>query len=173
MTLTGDWHKVTDRFGNIGRRLRESCGDAMSESIALVEKTVVKHIDDQDLPWPPLSEKYARYKERTRSGKWRRKRRKAGLSSPRRLSEKMLIATGAYRNAITSHKISPFEGEVGVSRQEAYSGGEKIANIGQIMEEGTRDGRIPARPHWEPSAEEVEGKIEKRFEKALAEAFDV
>jgi len=173
MMLIGDWNRVTDRLGNIGRRIKDSCGDAMSEGIALIEKTVVKHIDNQDLDWPPLSDKYARYKERTRSGKWRRKRRKAGKSSPRRLSEKMLIATGAYRNAITSHKISPFHGEVGVSRQEAYDDGEKIANIGQIMEEGTRDGRIPARPHWEPSAEAVESKIEKRFEKALAEVFDV
>lgn len=171
--LIGDWNRVVDRLGNIGARIRETCGAAMSESIALVEKTVVKHIDNQDLGWPPLSKKYARYKERTRSGKWRRKRLKAGKATPRRLSEKMLIATGAYRNAITSHKISPFEGEVGVSRQEAYDDGEKIANIGQIMEEGTRDDRIPARPHWEPSAEEVEGKIEKLFEKGLVKAFNV
>ena len=173
MSLTGDWDKITDRLSNAAGRLKKSCNAGMSESIALIEKTVVKHIDDQDLNFAPLSKGYARYKERTRSGKWRRKRKKGGKSSPRRLSEKTLIATGAYRNAITSHKISPFDGEVGVSRQEAYDGGEKIANIGQILEEGTRDGRTPPRPHWEPSAKEVEDKIAKIFEKKLIEVFSV
>jgi hypothetical protein len=171
--LTGDWNKVRELLHKLGSRIENEGQKATAESLQLIEKTVVGHIDRQDLPWKPLSRAYARYKARTRSQSWRRRRLKADKQNPRGLSENILVATGAYREAITSFQTSSFEGEVGVSRQESYAGGEKIANIGAVLELGTRDQTIPARPLWEPSAKEVEDKVIGNFEKALEEALNV
>lgn len=171
--LTGDWNKVQRLLSGLASKIKAEMGKTTAESLQLIEKTAVGHIDKQDLPWPPLSRAYARYKERTRSGKWRRRRSKTGRANPRSLSEKTLIATGAYRQAITSYQTSVYSGEVGVSRHEAYDDGEKIVNIAAVHEMGTRDKRIPARPLWEPTAKELEEKITKNFLRAAERALNV
>lgn len=171
--LTGDWDKVKKMLSEFGSRLQAEADKATAENLQLVEKTVVGHIDKQDLNWAPLSKNYARYKARTRSAKWRRKRLKGGKSNPRRLSEKTLVATSAMRNAITSYRTSPYSGETGISRRKSYADGEKMVNIMLVQELGTKDKKIPARKLWEPSAKEVEGKIVKRFSEAVEKALNV
>lgn len=171
--LTGDWNKAQQLLSKLASRLKAEMSKTTAESLQLIEKTAVGHIDKQDLPWPPLSRAYARYKERTRGGKWRRKRLKAGKANPRSLSEKILVATGTMRQAITSYQTGPYSGEVGVSRHESYDDGEKVVNIAAVHEMGTRDKRIPARPLWEPTAKEVEEEVTKNFLRAAERALNV
>ena len=171
--LTGSWAEVERLLGDLGSRLRAEAGKATAENLQLIEKTVVRHLDRQDLPWPPLSPAYRRYKERTRSPRWRQRRLRSGRSNPRSLSEKTLIATGAMRNAITSYQTGPYSGEVGISRQESYAAGEKLVNVAWVHERGSRDKTIPARPLWEPTAEELQAKLARRYAGALRRALDV
>ena len=171
--LTGDWNKVQRLLGRLASRIKAEMSKTTAESLQLIEKTAVSHIDKQDLPWRPLSRAYAIYKKRTRSGKWRRKRLKGGKTNPRSLSEKILVATGTYRQAITSYQTGIYSGEVGVSRHERYDDGGKVVNIGTVHEMGTRDRRIPARPLWDPTAKEIEEEITKNFLRATERALNV
>jgi hypothetical protein len=79
------------------------------------------------------------------------------------------------RQAITSYQQGIFAGEVGVSRQKEYKGKEgiKIANIGAIHELGSRDGRIPKRPLWEPTVEEVKDKVLEKYRRVAEKLIDV
>jgi len=172
--LKGDWHKVEKMLGQIAPKLQSEAEKATAESLQLIEKTVVGHLDNQDLNWPPLAEGTMVRKLQSQNPKLRRRKIRAGRKvSSRRLSEKILIATGAYRNAITSYQINPYSGEVGVARNETNKDGEEIVNIGMVHEDGTRDGRIPARELWEPSAKEVEDDIVNNYEKAAKRALNV
>ena len=155
--LTGDWEGVQKRLRNLATGLESNVRQATAKNIAMVESTVVGHLQSQDLDWAPLSKGYADYKARTRDRKWRSRRRKSGVRVPRRLSEKSLIATGRFMKAITSHQLSPFMGEIGVKKTRKYAGGEKIANIGAMLEDGTS--KMPARKLWKPSLDEIEKDV--------------
>jgi hypothetical protein len=169
--LTGDWEGVKRRLRRVAEKLEAEASQATSKGLALIEKTALGHLDEQDLNWEPLSEKYARYKARTRSRKWRRRRLTAGKENPRSLSPKILIATATYRQAITSYKTSPYSGEVGVSRQETNKDGTKLVNIGKFHEEGTKN--MPQRELWGPTADELEDKILKNYQGAVRKLIDV
>ena len=173
--LQGDWDKVQRKLSSIADQIETEAKQATAESLALIETTVLDHLKNQDLSWKPLSGKYADYKKQTRKASWRRKRKKAGLNVPRRLSEKTLIATAAMLQAITSYQQGSFACEVGVSRQKEYKGkdGIKIANIGAIHELGSRDGRIPKRALWEPTAEEVKERVLEKFKRVTEKLIDV
>jgi len=155
--LTGDWEGFKRRLTGLSKRLLTEVGRATAENLQLTESTVVGHLVKQDLRWKPLSKRYRRYK--------------LGRKKGGRLSEKTLIATGKYRQAITSEQLSPFEGVVGVKKTVAYRGGEKVANIGLVHEFGTKDRRVPARPLWRPTVEEVEEEVIRNYEKALQKAL--
>jgi hypothetical protein len=171
--LIGNWDRVMLKIKRLSDDLKAEIGLSTAQSLQRIEKRAVGHINKQDLKWAPLSPAYKRYKERTRDAGWRRRRKKAGKTMPRRLSEKILIATGEYRKAITSHQLDPFSGEVGVSRQEKYNGpgGAEIADIGIMLEEGTS--QMEARPLWEPTADEMQEEVSKRFIRAVEKALDV
>jgi hypothetical protein len=163
--LTGDWDRVTRMLGEIGTKLKAESQKATVNSLNLIEKTAVGHIDKQDLNWAPLAESTMRQKLRSQNPARRRKRRKQGKTASR-LSEKILVATGAYRNSISSFATSAFSGEVGVARVETSADGESMVNIGAVQELGSRDGRIPARELWRPTAEEVEERVINNYLKA-------
>jgi hypothetical protein len=170
VSLVGDWDKVVRRIESLSDDLKKEIGQSTAVSLQQIEKAAVGHIDKQDLPLAPLSPAYARYKARTRNASWRRRRGRAGKDSPRRLSEKTLVATGAFRQSITSYQLSPFEGEVGVSRQESYSGGEKIADIGTMLSTGTS--KMPARDIWQPTADEMAEKVTNNFVRAARKVLN-
>lgn len=161
MSLIGDWAKVRDKLQHLSDDLKAEIGHSTAKSLAQIERCAVGHINKQDLDLAPLSPKYAAYKARTRNKTWRRRRSKAGKENPRSLSEKILVATGAFRQSITNYQTGPFSGEVGVSRQESYADGEKIANIGIMLSTGTKN--MPARDIWEPTAKEMAPKVTENF----------
>jgi hypothetical protein len=155
--LTGDWEGFKKRLNTFSRRLVTNVERATAENLQMVEAAVVGHLVSQDLRWKPLSARYLK--------------RKLGKKTGGRLSEKILIATGQYRRSITSEQFNPFEGVVGVKKTQKYAGGEKVANIGLVHEFGTRDRRIPARPLWKPTTEELEERVVENYGKALKGAL--
>jgi hypothetical protein len=153
MSLTGDWGRLNGFLSGFDRKFIAAIDRATGENIKLGERTVVMHLKSQDLGWKPLTDRYRRRKRRFKRGG--------------RLSEKTLIATATYFKSITAEKFSPFEGAVGVLRQARYQRGEKIANIAMVHEFGTKNRRIPARPLWKPSLEEITDKVLNNYDKAV------
>ena len=93
--------------------------------------------------------------------------------SAKQSSEKILVDTATYRNSISAFVTSAFSGEVGVARNEVSANGENLVNIAVIHEDGSRDGRIPARKLWEPTAEEVEEQVVNNYMNAGKRALRV
>lgn len=133
---------------------------ATQRNLALVERTVKRHLRNQDLGWKELSPAYSKRKRRTGAGK----------GGGRRLSEKTLIATGTLLRSITSEMTGINEGAVGVLRSSRYTDGERIANIAAVHEYGSRDGRIPARPLWDPTAKETSDDCRRNWLAATRKA---
>jgi len=168
-----DFDDAKRYMSNLHNNIVEEIGKATAKNVRLAEDTVRGHLRSQDLSWKPLSPDYAEAKARTRAGKRsyfrgaRRGRRAARRKGGKRLSEKTLIATSQYFNSITSEIISPYEAGVGVARRKRYKGGEKIANIALVHEYGSKDGKIPARPLWRPTADEIAGRCQDNWLRAV------
>ncbi|MBA7707941.1 hypothetical protein ES703_116825 [subsurface metagenome] len=132
--LFGDWDKITQ----LGSRMQTAvlqAGERLLESIGEdLEGTVRGHMQSQDLGWPPL-------KPKTLAAKL-----KHGLS------EKILIRTSHYFQAITHEVTPPFRVDVGVKRGED-------ADIAAIHEFGAPRAGIPPRPLWKTSVAEVEARL--------------
>ena len=148
--LFGDWNKVNRFMRTMNPRFVAAMSKATSDNLALAERTVVHHLRNQDLRWKRLNRDYLKRK------------RRLGLS------EKTLIATGTYFKNITSVKDSPFEGAVGVLRTAKNRKGGSVANLAKVHEFGTRNKRIPKRPLWEPSTEEIADEALRNYDKAMA-----
>jgi hypothetical protein len=103
------------------------------------------HLQNQDLGWQPLSDRYLKLKMKQRKGK-------------RRLSEKTLIATSSYFQSITS-KVLGRRVLIGVMRGVRNDDGQEIANIAKIHEYGSTARNIPARPLWQPTLEELKNYV--------------
>jgi hypothetical protein len=122
------------------------------------EKKAVMHLRNQDLGWKPLSERYRKRKtgerSRTRNDGGRDKRFK-------KMSEKILIATSSYLQAITSW-VKKETVYVGVKRGVTNENGQEIGNIAKVHEYGSVAKNIPARPLWKPTFEEMQIEIKNR-----------
>lgn len=134
----GDWKTIAKMV----RNLRKDFKEARKKSLKAVgDKTLSElrgHIERQDLPWKPLSEKYLR--------------QKAAKSQPL----DTLYATGQLRDSITIiHK----EGKVfiGIPKgARTKDGGDDLTIIAAVHEFGS-DGRgIEARPLFQPTFADVQ-----------------
>lgn len=122
------------------------------------EKKAVLHLRNQDLNWKPLSERYRKRKTGERS----RTRNDGGRDRRfKKMSEKILIATSSYLQAITSW-VQKETAYIGVKRGVKNKDGQEIGNIAKIHEYGSIARNIPARPLWKPTFEEMQSEIKNR-----------
>lgn len=116
------------------------------------QKLLIAHIDNQDLNWIPLSEKYLQ------------KKKKEGLQT------NIWEATSDLKKAIA---ISQFDKSVaiGVLKGRKNREGEDLALIASVLEYGSAKRNIPARPLFRYTAEELKSYIKEKkpFYKILFE----
>jgi len=140
--LTGDWDLLSSKLGSLARDLKKETGRQIGRSLKKVERTVLAHIDDQDLDWEELTPAYADQKAR------------------KGLSPDILRATNEMYQNITTNQPSDFEGMVGVTRGAKTDDGDEVTDIALIHEQPEDDGTvIPARKLWQPTYEELQGEL--------------
>jgi hypothetical protein len=137
-------------FDEVARLLRDFANNI--ENIAVEplrqigmegERLAKEHMVNQDLGWTPLNADYL-------------KRKTTPVKGKRRKSEKILIASSSYLQAITSVATRK-QVFVGVLRGVRNDEGQEIANIARIHEYGSTKRKIPARPLWRVVAQELSG----------------
>jgi len=140
--LFGDWDRLGKKLSRIGGELKTETGRRIGRSLKKVERTVLSHIDNQDLNWKPLTDQHADRKK------------KKGLSPDiLRASNKM------YQN-ITTHQAEAWSGMVGVTRGVKTADGEDVTDIALIHEQPDDDGGvIPARKLWQPTFEALQDEL--------------
>nr|BDD48157.1 hypothetical protein 1 [bacterium] len=152
--LTGEWKGFENDLVRLKTTLLTKLKLATVQNAEITKKSVVKHLQNQDLGWDKLSKKYLARKK------------KQGLSTA------TLIATSQLMQSITtqasSNKMSAF---VGVLRTAKRRGGGKAVLIAAIHEFGSKRRKIPARPLFRPTLQEVKPQIANRYREALNEAL--
>jgi hypothetical protein len=138
---TGDWEKARALLTGLKEEIDIACDQTLMQ-IGLKGEAIVKgHISNQDLPWRKLSSRHKANK--IRKGQ----------------SEKIYVATSTYFQSITSWYESKKAAYIGVKRGIMHKDGDgnsvEVANIGAVLEYGSRSGRIKPRPLWRPSRKEL------------------
>lgn len=136
LSKTGDWGLVGRAIGAMSSEAKKAQQLSLKRFGLKWEATAKSHLTAQDLRHKPLNPKYVAQKL------------KKGFS------DKILIASGTYFQSISSF----VEGDTvfaGVKRDATDKNGVPIADIAAVHEFGSRDGKIPARPLWQPSYKET------------------
>jgi hypothetical protein len=127
----GDWDKVRRVVDALGPDITEVTRKTLIKIGLKAERTAVDIIERQDFPNKDLSVKYRRWKER------------------KGLSEKTLIATSTYFQAITSWPSQTGKTVyAGVKRTVRNAEGQVVADIAKALEFGVPARGIPPRPVW-------------------------
>lgn len=148
----GNWGAARRLTGSLDKDIKHASSVVMRRIGLEAERKIVKYIQKQPGTWPPLSEEYKQRKV------------KEGYS------QLMLRRTGDYINRITSifnpAKLSAF---VGVRKGVMSKDGEKLWQIGAILEFGRKGDNRTARPHFRPVQKLMNRKIaqERMFEKGV------
>lgn len=149
---TGNWGAARRITGSLDKDIKHATSVVLKRVGLEAERKVVKYIQKQPATWPPLSEEY------------KQRKIKQGYSSL------MLRRTGDYINRITSvanpAKASVF---VGVRKGVMSKDGDKLWQIGAILEYGRKGDNNKARPHFRPVNRLMNKKIrqERMFEKGV------
>lgn len=134
----GDWVRVEALIGDLANMAQKAKEVSLMNWGLKAEGLAKKHINNQDLGWKELDIKYLASKIR------------------KGYSENILVRTSDYFQAITSWVDTPNETVyAGVKKAKMDVEGHIIADIAAVHEYGTKDGRIPARPLWQPVFEET------------------
>ncbi len=152
--FTGDWQRLMGNLDRVSNRLKSDTGKAIGRSLAKIERTVLDHVDAQDLAWEPLTDAYAA--------------RKAAAG----LDPDTLRATNQMYENITTDQPNDFSGAVGVTRGVLTKDGEDVTEIALIHEQPDDDGKVmPARKLWKPSFEEVKDDVAAQLAGVTIRAF--
>ena len=153
--MDGPWKELEDDLRGIGARLTANLQLTTAQNAEIVRKSLVKHIQNQDLHWAKLNPRYLESKRR------------------RRLSTAILIATSEFMQSITtqmsSDKLSAF---VGVLRNTRRKDGEPGVLIAELHEFGSKARNIPARPLFRPTFAEIKPEVTDRFKAAIKEVLE-
>ena len=153
--LIGPWEKVLKDMDKVGKTVLEAAQLANLQNAHVLERTIVKHIENQDLGWKKLDPAYKKYKER------------------KRLSNQILIATSTLMNSITvqitKDKLGAF---VGVLRLSKRKDGKPPVLIAAVHEFGSPARGIPKRPYLRPSFKEKEAEMRERYKKLISKALE-
>lgn len=127
------------------RAMQAAMVDSINLAALKLERTIVRHIQDQDLPWEPL--KQATVDRKKREG----------------LSPLILVATGTALEQVELVQVDGGPRDtnstffVGWTRQRMHpETDEPTANIMAVHEYGTDDNKIQARPVVQPSVDETQ-----------------
>lgn len=154
VTLTGDWTALKRVLNEASPNMKAESRRTIGRQLKLIEAKVLGHIDNQDLEWTPLSEKYA-------EGKAKKK-----------LSPDILRATNQMYSNITTAQEDNFSGAVGVKRGVKSKDGEDVTDIALIHEQPEDDGeKIPARKLWKPTFDEMKAGILAELKGIAIEVF--
>jgi hypothetical protein len=146
--LFGDWEKA-GRWLTEKKSTFKTWGDEpLKECADLYYKNLINGIQNQKFKWKKLSTVYLQ--------------RKIANGYPALI----LIATGSYIDGIKIHKATNSKNEhsmfVGADNEAIHEpSGLPMSYLGAIHEYGTRDGRIPARPHYRPAWEKTRNQARK------------
>ena len=153
--MNGPWRDLEKDLNGFGLKLTSRLQLATLQNAELVRKVLVKHLQNQDLSWKPLSPAYLASKKR------------------RHLSTATLIATSQLMQSITTElagdRLSAF---VGVLRSGKRKDGEPPVLIAEIHEFGSHARNITARPLFRPTFKEVQPDIENGYKKAVREVLE-
>ena len=142
VSFSGDWGRIDRTLSGVARNLKSETSRAIGRGLKKVERKILSHIDEQDLDWQPLSEKYKEQKE------------------SKGLSPDTLRASNAMYQSITTDQPNAWEGMVGVKRGVKTRDGEEVTDVALIHEQPDDDGTIiPARKLWAPTFEEVKDEL--------------
>jgi len=156
MPLKGNWNKTIKKLNNFQKELEMKLEQTLTQAAADVESVAIGHLKNQDLGWTALKPAYLRKKLR---GKGR---------GGRRLSKKILIATGTYFQNITSY-VEGLTAFIGVKRGVAREkDGTDIVDIA-LVHENPITSPNPKRPLWKPTFDETKPEVMKKFKQALHE----
>ena len=150
LTLTGDWNRAGIHLKNIAVKLRPSFEAQFYEDGQFVLEKMRGHIDSQDLPWTPLSEKTVTLK--------------GGDTT-------IYVETGQLRDGLVVRRIkSTTKGStifVGASPWKRHESGMRMSELMIWLEVGTD--KIPPRPLVQPTIEEVEDILKSNWEDLMKE----
>lgn len=140
----GNWEKLNNIIGGLKTAMDETARESLQAHVQEGERFAVNAVKNQTLGWAPLNTRYLA--------------RKRALGQ----SEKILIRTASYFQAITSWVKGKEAAFVGVRRTvrtrdaagRFNKGGKDnpVADIANILEYGSPARGIPARPLWRPTA---------------------
>ena len=127
---TGDFKKALNFFEGLNSNLIKAEKKILTIVSAKSEQLAVDRIKSQPSEWKSLSPSYYQWK------------------ISKGYSEKTLIKTGSYFQAITSGTVG-LVGYAGVPKTAINKGGESVANIAAVHEYGSVKMNITARPVWQ------------------------
>lgn len=146
MRKIGNWGKAEMLAGLLHTHLLGACKSSSAAFGLIAEKIAKDHIANQDLHWPPLSDKYRQQKE------------------DHGFSDFILVRTSTYVQSITSWS-EDLTGYAGVKRgiyyTDEHGGTDEVCNIAKTHEYGSdiagrnHNVTIPARPLWKPTLDET------------------
>ncbi len=150
----GDWIRAGVVLQNLSAKLCPAFQAQLTEDGELVLKTIIGHIEKQDLNWIPLSQRTVELK--------------GGDTT-------IYVETGYLKNNLEVRKVkAPKNGMtifVGASAWKTHKpSGKKFSDIMIWLEYGTD--KIPPRPLIRPSWEEVEPVIKENWENLLKDMID-
>lgn len=150
VTKFGDWARAGTVLKALNVKLYPAFEAQLLEDGELIEKTLHGHIEAQDLPWTPLSEKTIQIK---------------GNST-------IYVDTGSLKNSIKVRRVrSAANGLtlfIGASAWSKVSGGMKASDLMIWMEYG--NSKVPPRPLIRPTWDEVEPILKEHW-RALLKDF--
>ncbi len=149
MIITGSLAPVTVALKRLGRKVTEVTKRAAFK----LERIIVQHIQNQDLPWKELDDAYKDRK--VREG----------------FSELIWVRTGTALETVRVFEIDPQNYFVGWVRGTESADGDDMVSIVAVLEFGPIDEPERARPVVEPSVEELADWYKKELETAIKQSF--
>lgn len=134
----GDWNGAIKFFSRMGIEIKKKAVEAQWQSVKKLKQIVIGHLLAQDLNWGKLAPSTVK-----------NKRENKGY---------VLIDTETYLNAIKVWKVGNTS-FIGVKKGTMYkrkTGNVNLERVAIWLEYGTR--KMPARPLWGPSIDEMGGK---------------
>ena len=145
--LTGSWREAGITLQNLAKNINKSAEKELKESGELVKDIIVKHIDNQDLGWKPLSPITVRIKG----------------------SDTIYVDTGLLRSNITvrgvKSKVNKSTIFIGGNPWTRHLSGLKMSELMNFMEYGTK--YMPPRPLIRPSFNEAKPLVINKFTRGV------
>lgn len=153
MSKFGDWEKVGRVLRTLSIRLYPAFRAQLREDGEFFLKSVLDHIDAQDLSWTPLADKTIELKNG---------------------DDTFYVETGFLKDNLEVRKVKADSKSItlfiGASPWKRTSSGEKLSDVMMWLEYGTD--RVPPRPLIRPTWTEVEPVIKDNWRELLKDLIE-